>query len=73
MTSPSIRLDLGDVGDPAGAVPEAGLVHDQVDRGGHLLADRAHGQVHAGHQHHRLEASSVSRGLLAWTVQIEPS
>ena len=56
MTSPSMPLHLGDVGDPARAVLEPALVDDQVDRGGHLLADRPDRQVHAGHQHHGLEA-----------------
>ena len=56
--------DLGDVGDPARAVLEARLVHDQVDRGGDLLADRADRQVHAGHQHHGLEAGErVARAV----------
>jgi hypothetical protein len=47
--------DLGDVGDPAGAVPQARLVHDELDAGGDLLADGPHRQVDAGHQHHGLE------------------
>ena len=51
---------LGDRGDPAGAVLEAGLLDDQVERAGHLLADGAHGQVDAGHEHHGLEAGRAS-------------
>ena len=43
------------MGDLARAVLEAVLVDDQVDRRGDLLADGAHRQVDAGHQHHRLE------------------
>ncbi len=37
-------LDLGDVGDPARAILHAVLLHDQIDRGGDLLADSAHRQ-----------------------------
>ena len=57
-------LDLGDVGDVARAVLEAGLVHDQVDRGGDLLADGADRQVHAGHQHHGLDAGQRVAGAV---------
>ena len=46
---------LGDVGDPAGAVAEPLDLHDQVDGRGDLLADRPQRQVHAGHQHQRLQ------------------
>ncbi len=46
---------LGDVRDPAAAVAQSRLVHDQVDRRSGLLADRPLGQIHAGHHHHRLE------------------
>ena len=57
-------LDLGDAGDLARAVPQARLVHDEVDGRRDLLADGAHRQVHAGHQHHRLEAGEhVARGV----------
>ena len=64
MMSPSIRSTSVRRGDPAGAVTEPGLVDDQVDRGGHLLADRAHRQVHAGHQHHGLHAGQgVARAV----------
>src|SRR5215475_4976139 len=45
-------LDLGDVRDLAGAVLEAGLVDDQVDRGRDLLADGADREVDAGHEDH---------------------
>src|ERR1700704_1613197 len=48
-------LDFGDVGDLPGAVLEPALVDDEVHRRGDLLADGAHRQVHAGHQHHGLE------------------
>ena len=54
-------LHLGDVRDPAGAVLEPGLVHDQVDGRGHLLADGADRQVHAGHQHHASRGGSRCR------------
>src|SRR6478735_3574916 len=49
-------LDLRDVGDAAGPVPQAGDLHDEVHRGGDLLTDGAQGQVHAGHQDQRLQA-----------------
>ena len=56
--------DLGDVRDVSGAVPEAGLLDDQVDGAGHLLADGPHGQVDAGHQHHGLDAGQrVARAV----------
>src|SRR5688500_5410163 len=42
--------DLGDGGDAARAVLEAGLLDDEVERPGDLLADGAHGQVDAGHE-----------------------
>ena len=55
---------LGDRGDAARAVLEAGLLHDEVEGAGDLLADGAHGQVDAGHQHHGLEAGQgVARGV----------
>ena len=57
-------LHLGDVGDAAGAVTEAGEVHDQVERRGHLLADGPDRQVEAGHQHHGLDAGErVARAV----------
>ena len=48
-------LHLGDVGDAAGAVAQPGDLDDEVDGGGDLLADGPQRQVHAGHQHQRLE------------------
>ena len=39
----------------AGAVPQPGDLDDEVDGRGDLLADGAQRQVHAGHQHHRLQ------------------
>ena len=55
---------LGDVGDAARAVLETGLLDDQVDGAGDLLADGADRQVHAGHQHHGLETGErVTRGV----------
>ena len=43
---------------------EAVLVDDQVDRRGDLLADGPQRQIHAGHEHHRLEAAEhVARGV----------
>ena len=57
-------LHFGDVGDLARAVAHAALLDDHVDRRADLLADGAHGQVHAGHQHHRLQAGEhVARGV----------
>src|SRR5690606_32559150 len=57
-------LDLGDVGDPPGAVPESGDVHDQVDGRGDLLPDGPHRQVDAGHQHHRLDTGEGVTGAV---------
>src|SRR3990172_4906736 len=48
-------LDLGDVDDLAGPVLEAGLVDDEVDGRGDLLADGPDREVDAGHEDHRLE------------------
>src|SRR5205823_14400858 len=48
-------LYLGDVHDLARAILEAVLVDDEVDSGRDLLADGLQREVHAGHQHHRLE------------------
>src|SRR5207248_2958704 len=48
--------DLGDALDAAHAVVEAARVHDEVQGGHDLLADRARRQLDAGHEHHRLEA-----------------
>ena len=56
ITSDSIRCTSVIAVTPARAVVEALEVDDQVERRGDLLADRAHGQVVAGHQHHRLDA-----------------
>ncbi len=57
-------VDLGDVREPAGAVLQPGLVHDQVDGRCHLLTDRALRQFHARHQHHRLQPRQrVARGV----------
>ena len=56
--------DLGDGGDAARAVLEAGLLDDEVEGPGDLLADGAHRQVDAGHEHHRLETGQrVARGV----------
>ena len=50
--------------DAAGAVLEAGLLHDQVDGAGDLLADGADRQVDAGHQDHGLQPrEAVARGV----------
>ena len=55
--------DFRNLRDPAVAVGQA-LLDDDVDGGGDLLADGAHRQVHAGHQHHGLEAGDgVARGV----------
>src|SRR5437016_4532510 len=48
-------LHLGDVHDLARAILEAVLVDDEVDSGRDLLSDGLQREVHAGHQHHRLE------------------
>ena len=48
-------LHLGDRGDAARAVLQPLEVDDQVERRRDLLADRAHRQVVARHQHHRLD------------------
>ena len=50
--------------DLARAVLEAVLVDDEVDGRADLLADGPQRQVHAGHEHHRLEAAEhVARGV----------
>ncbi len=49
-------LDLGDVRDASAAVAESGEMDDEIQRRDDLLANRANGQVVAGHEHHRLEA-----------------
>src|SRR5436190_2155435 len=48
-------LDLGDVRDLARSILEAADLHDDVERGGHLLTDRAGGQVDTSHETHRLQ------------------
>jgi hypothetical protein len=45
------------VRDPAAAVTETSDLHDEVDGGGHLLADGPHRQVEARHEHEGLETS----------------
>ena len=60
-------LDLGDAGDPACAVLEAGLVDDEVDSGGDLLADGPQRQVHTGHEDHRLHAREHVAGAVGVT------
>ena len=49
-------VDLGDADDLARTVAESCGVDDDVHGRGDLLADRAHRQLVAGHQDHRLEA-----------------
>src|SRR5680860_166180 len=49
-------LDLRDMSYPAAAVFQPGLVHHEIHGGGDLLPDGPHGQIHARHQDHRLEA-----------------
>ena len=64
MTSDSMPTTsvIGD--DAARAVLESRLLDDEVDGAGDLLADGPHGQVDAGHEHHRLEAGeAVARGV----------
>src|SRR5450759_3328156 len=54
--------DLADRSHLAGAVAKAVQLDDEVDAAAHLLADRPHRQVDAGHQHQRLEpCESVAR------------
>ena len=48
-------LHLGDIGDLAAAVADTRLLDDEVDGGRDLLADGAHRQLEAAHEHHRLE------------------
>ena len=48
--------DLGDLGDPAGAVAQPAEVHDQVERRSRLVADRPERQLDAGHERHGLDA-----------------
>src|SRR2546430_16491366 len=56
--------DLRDAGHLALPVAHARQLHDQVDRGGGLLADGPHWQIDAGHEYHRLEArEGVARGV----------
>src|SRR6478752_339913 len=60
-------LDLGDVDDLPGAVLQAGLLDDQVDGRGDLLADGADRKVDAGHEDHRLEAGEHVAGAVGVT------
>ena len=48
--------DFRDVCDPTRSVLHAFLMDDHVDRGGDLLADRLHRQLHPRHHRHRLES-----------------
>src|SRR5579875_389082 len=48
-------LHLGHVGDPPGSVAQAAQVDYDVERGGHLLPDGAHGELESRHQGHRLQ------------------
>ena len=65
-------VDLGDVDDLARPVLESGGVDDQVDRRGDLVADRAEGQLVAGHQDHRLEPSQHVRRRVRVTGRERP-
>jgi hypothetical protein len=57
-------LHLGDVGDATSAVTEAAEVHDQVERGGHLLTNGSNRKIEAGHQGHGLDAGQgVARAV----------
>src|SRR5438874_2393953 len=47
-------LYLCDRSDAAGPVVEAVELHDQIERGGDVLPDRAKRQFVSSHQHHRL-------------------
>ena len=59
--------DLADVRDPPGAVPQTGQLDDHVERGGHLLPDDAHRQVHARHQRQGLDAGE----RVPWRVGVD--
>src|SRR2546428_6988699 len=50
--------DLGDADDLSRAAAHALGLHDDVDRGGDLLLDRAGRQVVVGHQDHGLQAAA---------------
>ena len=64
---------LGHVRDAAGTILEPGLLDHQVDGTGDLLADRADGRSTPAMSTSVSTRASVSRGELAWTVEIEPS
>ena len=69
---------LSDVGDLSGAVPEPAYLYDEMDGGYHLLPHGPIRQIESRHQHHILHTAhgsrlTASRGVLAWTVLIEPS
>ena len=56
ITSDSIRWTSVIAVTRRGAILESLEVHDHVERRGHLLPDRADGQVIARHEHHGLDA-----------------
>ena len=57
---------LGDIGDASASAGEAGLLHDDVNGGTHLLSNRLNGQVQATHQSHHLK----SREAISWGVGV---
>ena len=54
--------DLGDIDHPACAIREAGLLDDDIEGSADLVANCTNRQVHACHEHHRLEAGDHVRG-----------
>ena len=65
--------DLRDRRDSAGAIAPACQVHDDIESGVHLLADRRERQLHIAHEHHGLDAAERVGGSFAWHVDSEPS
>ncbi len=57
-------MHLRDGGDHPPSVRHARHLQDEIDGGGDLFADGAHGELEAGHEDHRLEAADgVARGV----------
>lgn len=53
---------LGDVDHPPTPIREASLLHDDINGCADLIANSANGEVHPGHQDHRLKARDHVRG-----------
>ena len=73
MTSPSMPTTSEMAVMRREAVLEAGLLDDQVEHARDLLADGAHRHSTPAMSTMVSSRDSESRGLLAWTVVIEPS